>query len=132
MQSQKTNDAIKGISESVAFAAAHLHAGKWLSQLVERHQGVSRRYLRENTWELTFDIKEVSDYTLARLCEEWIGPLECQESFSAWWLALELGVRRRRCTRVISPRRRAICFSPTRVPARSGTARSTARPSSRR
>jgi len=79
-QSAVTNQAIMAIPEKDAFERALFHAGNLLQLFIDGAKDAATKF-GEKTWELTFDVKELSDYTLARLCEEWIGPLAVNKHF---------------------------------------------------
>jgi Dyp-type peroxidase family len=71
-QAAKTNDAIRRITRPSAFDAARRYALEIVASRVAETQAMAARFgLPE--FELTLDLKEVSDHVLASLSEDWFG-----------------------------------------------------------
>ena len=71
-QSSLTNATIQTVDMPEAFTLARTHAKGFLDNLIQVTKALAQAG-GDPTWELSFDVKEVSDYTLARLCETWFG-----------------------------------------------------------
>lgn len=68
-ESKETNTAIYAIPEQEAFDKAKAYATVWLQGLIAK----TKEFVPPGTprWDTTLDVKEISDFTLAKLCELW-------------------------------------------------------------
>lgn len=71
-QSERCNAAIEQLSASDGFAAARRAAQGSLKALMDHSIGLAAAQ-QEPGWELTVDVRDLVDGTLAGLCEQWFG-----------------------------------------------------------
>jgi Dyp-type peroxidase family len=69
-EAELTNAAIQSITKQEAFESTYRYTQAVLQQLIAAARELSKD-AGSTRWELTLDIKELSDLVLARLCEEW-------------------------------------------------------------
>lgn len=72
-QASATNAAIMALDGQQAFALARDTSMQVVGRLVSGAQALARSVTEATRWDLTFDLKEVIDPVLARLCLTWFG-----------------------------------------------------------
>ncbi len=84
-ESRATNTAIYAISENVAFDLARGIANQWLQGLIAATKNATAG--TGPRWDTTLEVKEISDFTLAKLCDHWFAmdtPGAFQAGGSPW------------------------------------------------